>query len=209
MRMNKRSSLPAAADADRAALRTKLGLLLAFLLGIGIVLSGFVGLSAYRQSGFSDEAGFKAVHALSSAVSGDWKNVLSPFLSSLEPQDRAALEAQALDLLGVVWERRSDTPESLERLLGASADGSALTWKLLHTAYAVGGPKLSSAAKKPLLALPEAQLADVRVQLVRCLADDAAPLPACCGKTERWSLRQRIRNRTENTACCGIRLLRP
>ena len=35
MRMNKRSSLPAAADADRAALRTKVGLLLAFLLGIG------------------------------------------------------------------------------------------------------------------------------------------------------------------------------
>ena len=182
MRMNKRSSLPAAADADRAALRTKVGLLLAFLLGIGTVIAGFVGLSVYRQSGFSDEAGFNAVYALSSAVSDDWENVLSPFLSSLEPQDRAALEAQALDLLGVVWERRSEGPESLEQLLGATADGSALTWKLLHTAYAVGGPKLSSAAKKPLLALPEAQLADVRVQLVRCLADEAAPLPGCCGK---------------------------
>ena len=121
MRMNKRSSLPAAADADRAALRTKVGLLLAFLLGIGTVIAGFVGLSVYRQSGFSDEAGFNAVYALSSAVSDDWENVLSPFLSSLEPQDRAALEAQALDLLGVVWERRSEGPESLEQLLGEYA----------------------------------------------------------------------------------------
>ena len=182
MRMNKRNSLPAAADADRAALRTKIGLLLAFLLGAGIIVSGFRGLQAYQQSGFSDEAGFKAVYALSSAVSRDWKDVLSPFLSSLEPQERTGLEAQAHALLGVVWERRSDSSESLEQLLSTSADDSALTWKLLHTAYAVGGPKLSSAAKKPLLALPEAHLRDVRAQLIRCLSDEAAPLPESCEK---------------------------
>ncbi len=46
----------------------------------------------------------------------------------------------------------------------------------------MGGPKLSSAAKKPLLALDAGSRREVCRQIVACLRDEAAPLPQSCEK---------------------------
>ena len=170
---------------DRSALVTRLCILLVFLLGAAMVVAGIWGLSAYQHSGFSSEAGYQAIHALSKGVSSDWKNLLNPFRDSLPENDRAELDATALSLLSSAWEdQKKNGAEEASSILSSAAEGerTELSYKLLYVTYAVGGPKLSSAAKKPLLTLSAADRTEVRRQLVSCLSEESVPVPESCKK---------------------------
>ena len=179
--MKKQLSQPS----DRAALATKLSILAVFLIGAAMVTAGISGLSAYQHSGFSSEAGYQAIHAISGDVASDWKNLLSPFRDSLPDAERAALDESALSLLSSAWEgqKKGGAEEAAALLSSAPESGrTALSYKLLYTTYAVSGPKLSSAAKKPLLALSAGDRAEARKALTACLSDDASAVPPSCGK---------------------------
>ncbi len=164
------------AQRDRTPLITKLILLCVFILGIAIIAMGYAGMQAYSASGFSSETAYWAIHALSGDVYSAWNKKLEPQLSALTADERAAVGDAARALLTDAWENQKSGAGAQAAEL---ADSEEMTYKLLYATYLVGGPKVSSAAKKELAAADGDAL---RAGLLRCLADEGAPLPEAAGK---------------------------
>ena len=162
-----------------AASLTKLILVILFLLGTVLVIMGFRGLRIFEASGFNSENAYQAIHQLSGDVEDAWKDRLEPRLKLLSQEDRSGLDSLARDMLISEWEDRSEGAgaEAQQILEGHGADADALTWKLLYTTYLIGGPKISSAAKKELLAGQKASEA-FDLELLSCITDENAALPA-------------------------------
>ena len=162
----------------------KLVLALVFALGVALVFMGYRGQVQFATSGFSSEGGFEAVYALSRSVSNAWSDVIAPQLGALSEQDRESLDAQALGLLEAAWDSHREGAGGEARALvdDAGSNGEEMTWKLLHAAYLVNGPKVSSAGRKAIVAARGDAASELRSALLRCMLDDNAPVPEAAVK---------------------------
>ena len=139
---------------------TKIGLALGFLLGAALVFMGYRGLMAFQASGFTSESAYTVIYHLSEAVSTAWEDRLSPELNRLSESDRDKVDRIARELTA----QDADAPR------GA-------VWKRLYAADLVGGPKVSTAAKKAVTSLSGDAAAAFRQALFQCLLDEDAPVP--------------------------------
>ena len=121
---------------------------------------GYRGLTAFQASGFTSESAYTVIYHLSEAVSTAWEDRLSPELDRLSESDRDSVDRIARELTA----QDADAPR------GA-------VWKRLYAADLVGGPKVSTAAKKAVTSLPGDAAAAFRQALITCLLDDNAPVP--------------------------------
>ena len=166
---------------DRSSAIAKVALLLVFAIGIGIIFAGASGLRTYEGSGFSSESAFQAIYALSAAVESDWNQEISPHLESFTAEQRAALEEQVYNLLRDAWEgQKKNSGEELDAILEQQEENrrEELIYKLLYITYQTGGPKVSSATKKALAAVPVGEKKDVQKSLLDSLLDGTASIPA-------------------------------
>ena len=166
---------------DHSSAIAKVALFLVFAIGIGIIFAGASGLRSYEGSGFSSESAFQAIYALSAAVESDWNQEISPHLESFTAEQRAALEEQVYNLLRDAWEgQKKNSGEELDTILEQQEENrrEELIYKLLYITYQTGGPKVSSATKKALAAVPVGEKKDVQKSLLDALLDGTAPIPA-------------------------------
>lgn len=159
----------------RAAIRTKIILVLIFALGVALVFMGQQGQLEYAASGFNSEGAFQTLYSLSRDVSGAWEGRLSPALKTLSDGEREALAQTAAGLLSDAWDGlRAGGGEEAAALMEEAASGrEAMTWKLLFTTYLTGGPKVDAGSRKAIVAAGS----DLAPALLRCLLSADEPLP--------------------------------
>ena len=168
---------------DRAPLVTKLMLLVVFLLGAAIVVMGCTGIREYSASGFSAEAAYRAIYKLGGQADAAWDKGLSPQLAVLTADEHEALDDVVRALLAETWEsQKSGAAAELDALLAEAGDSPELRYKLLYATYLMSGPKVSTANRKELAAIPAGELESFRQQLLRAAADESAALPAAAEK---------------------------
>ena len=157
-----------------------------FVLGLAVIYMGYAGMQKYNASGFSAESAYSAIHALGGDTSAVWQKKLKPQLDALSDAQRKEIGVVATTLLGEAWEgQKPGAAEEAQALLDG-ADESKV-YKLLYATYLISGPKVSTANKKEIAALSEAGLADFCLQLLSCIADDDAELPAAAAAAEGLS----------------------
>ena len=171
---------------NRSALAVKLLLLGFFLLGVGIIFYGLRGMQEYAASGFSSETAYKAIYHLHRETETAWKQKLSPQLRNLSDEEQRRLHDLTEQLLSSAWEnQKKGGAAMLEELLAEEEDGDAreaLAQKLLYATDLVSGPKVSTANRKAVTALSGDEAEAFCLQLLRCLADEAAELPPAAQK---------------------------
>ena len=170
---------------DRSPLVTKLILLLVFLFGVAIIAMGFTGMREYNASGFSSEAAYGAIYKLGREVGTIWNKKLEPQLGALPEDTRQAFDDTAHALLAAAWEeQKKGSTSDLDELLSEKSDSerTELTHKLLFSTYLVNGPKVSTANRKVIAAIPAEELDSFRLQLLEAIADESATLPAAAEK---------------------------
>lgn len=161
---------------DRTPLISKTVLALALVLGLVLALTGYMGIRRFNASGFDAENGYGAIHDLSVQVQKDYERHLAPILDRITGETRERLDHAARELLQTTWEaQRAGAQAELDAIL--QGQQTEKLYKLLYVTYSLNGPKVSSAVKKELAAVPQEQLADFRGALLRCIADEALPLP--------------------------------
>ena len=164
---------------DRRGIVTRLILVFVFLLGLGIAGMGMRGLKKYDMTGFSSETGYAAIHDLSGYTDRAWQDLLKPLLEGLPDTERTQLNETAHSLLEAVWEKQKSGSMTEADALLASAGGQQemLQFKLLFATYLIDGPKVSTANRKEIAAVPDGQLADLRKELIRGILDEGAEIP--------------------------------
>ena len=163
---------------DHTPLITKIGLLLVFLLGIGVIVLGYRGIQEYNASGFSSETAYHAIYALSGDVNAAWEKKLQPQMNALSAEKRETLDEAARQLLYTAWESQKTGGQADADALLSAEKADALLYKLLYTTYLVSGPKVSTGNKKEISALNAADAEAFRQELLNCLTDETAALPA-------------------------------
>ncbi len=161
---------------DRAPVVSKLILALVFVLGLVVIYMGYTGMREYGASGFSAESAYSAIHALGGDTAAAWQKKLQPQLDALSADRRAAVDQAAAELLTAAWENQKAGGAADAQAMLDAGDGET-AWKLLYATYLVNGPKVSTAIKKELAALSGSELAETRVGLLNCIADESAALP--------------------------------
>ena len=168
---------------DRTSLVTKLLLLVMFLLGAAIVVMGCTGIREYSASGFSTETAYHAIYKLGGYTDAAWGKGLSPQLATLSADERDALNDVVRALLAETWEsQKSGAAPELDALLTEAGENPELPYKLLYAAYLMSGPKVNTANRKELAAIPVGELDSFQQQLLRAAADESAALPAAAEK---------------------------
>ena len=171
---------PRIGQRDKAPLVTKVSLALVFLIGLGIIWTGISGMREYDASAFSAEAAYGAVYGLQKNTEEACRKIGAQ-MSALSDAERAKVEAAAHTLLVSAWDaQKADGALTAEALLADAPEGerAVLCSRLLYATYLVSGPKVSTPAKREIAALSEEALSVFREALLRCLADENAPLPA-------------------------------
>ena len=170
---------------DRSPLATKIVLALVFLLGAAIIALGIAGQRAFETSGFSAEAAYSAIHALSRDTKAAWEKKLQPQLNALPEAQREKTDKAALSLLRSAFEGLSSGgAQRADDILSyaAESDRAALAYKLLYAAYLTGGPKVSTAQKKEIAALDGEDLAALQKALLEGVTDESVSLPSVAAK---------------------------
>ena len=185
MRMKNAAVLsPNALKRDRTPLFTKIGLLLAILLGLFIIFMGLRGIREYNKSGFSAESAYSAIYDLGKDVDQAWSQKLQPQLAALSQEQQSALKEAAQELLSSAWESQKAGAGAEAQALVSGEQGEnareALLYKLLYTTYLVSGPKVSTAIKKEIAAVQEGDA--FRKALLTCVTDESAELPQAAEK---------------------------
>ena len=160
------------AGGDGSALRAKLVLAAVFLLGCALVFMGWRGQVEYSASGFSSEAAYGAIYALSGEARDAWNHRIRPELDRLDAVDRAKVDDIAFDLAAQLYDGDN----------AALVPGEGRTWRLLYSAYLAGGPKVGSADKKAIAGLSGDAAAEFRQSVLNCLLDDGAEVPPQAAK---------------------------
>ena len=180
---SKMAAQPPLARQERSTLPAKLALLLALVLGLGVMAMGIAGLRTYEGSGYSSEAAYGAIYSLQLDTAAAWEKKLEPQLAKMDEKARAAVDKAAEELVLEAWNsQQADGAAAAQALLDGTANRSALTYKLLYAAYLVNGPKVSSAQKKELTAMTAEDAAALRSELLNCIADDSRVAPAVAGQ---------------------------
>ena len=176
------SSLP---SRNRSALAGKLLLLGFFLLGVWIIFYGLRGMREYAASGFSSETAYQAIYHLHRETETAWNRKLSPQLKALSGEEQLSLQELTEQLASSAWEKQKKGGSAMLADLLAEADEDereALAQKLLYATYLMNGPKVSTANRKAVTALNGDEADAFRLQLLRCLCDEAAELPPTAQK---------------------------
>ena len=165
---------------DRNPLIAKIALLLVFVLGIGIVFAGSSGLKTYESSGFSSESAFQAIYALGAAIETDWEKTIRPIVTSLPEEESSALEDILYTMLKSAWEsQKTSSGEELDAaLLEEETHHTELLYKLLYITDQISGPKVSSAQKKAISAVPAQDKAAFRTDLLHAVTEEGREAPA-------------------------------
>lgn len=163
---------------ERAPMITKIVLALVFALGIAIIAMGYMGMQEYAASGFSSEAGYRAIYALSGDAAAAWKK-LEPQMAQLTEAQRTSLDDIAQGLLTAAWDsQKSGAAADAEALLNAAGAGRReLLYKLLYTTYLVNGPKVSTANKREITGVAAGSLEAFRQGLLAAAVDESAAVP--------------------------------
>ena len=170
---------------DRTPILTKTILALLFLLGAAVIVMGCTGMKEYSASGFSSEAAYRAIYKLGGEVDAAWDKKLGPQRKALDAESRAALDETAYTLLRSAWEaQKKGSGAELDALLdGKEGEARAeLVHRLLFTSSLVSGPKVGTANRKELAAIPASGLDGFRRQLLEAVTDEGAALPEAAGK---------------------------
>ena len=176
------SSLP---SRHRSALAGKLLLLGFFLLGVWIIFYGLRGMQEYAASGFSSETAYQAIYHLHRETETAWNRKLSPQLKELSAEEQLRLRELTEQLASSAWEKQKKGGGAMLAELLSEEDEDereALAQKLLYATYLVNGPKVSTANRKTVTALSGDEAEAFRLQLLRCLCDEAAELPPAAQK---------------------------
>ena len=176
------SSLP---SRNRSALAGKLLLLGFFLLGVWIIFYGLRGMQEYAASGFSSETAYQAIYHLHRETETAWNRKLSPQLKALSGEEQLRLRELTEQLASSAWEKQKKGGSAALADLLAEEDEDereALAQKLLYATYCMNGPKVSTANRKSVTALGGDEAEAFRLQLLRCLCDEAAELPPAAQK---------------------------
>ena len=158
---------------DPAETATQIGLAAVFIIGAVLIFMGIRAQKEFAESGFSAENAYQAIYALSRDVSDAWRKRIQPELELLTESDRSAMDRTAMDLLTETWKSQSSAAELPEDM-----KDRADVYKLLFAAYLVNGPKVSTANRKIITAVPENSVSAVRQQLLKCVLDENEALPA-------------------------------
>ena len=169
---------------DYTPIITKLSLLLLFLLGAVVIAAGFMGMKENTASGFSSETAYRAIHNLSRDVDNAWDKEIKPLRASLSPEERDSFDQASYELLCAAWEsQKKGSTEKLDAILEEGGDERAeLIHKLLCASYLVSGPKVNTAGRKAIAAIPTEELPNFRSQLLKAMTDEKAALPAAAEK---------------------------
>ena len=170
---------------DRTPILTKTILALLFLLGAAVIVMGCTGMKEYSASGFSSEAAYRAIYKLGGEVDAAWDKKLGPQRRAIDTESRAALDETAYTLLRSAWEaQKKGSGAELDALLdGKEGEARAeLVHRLLFTSSLVSGPKVGTANRKELAAIPASGLDGFRRQLLEAVTDEGAALPEAAGK---------------------------
>ena len=139
----------------------KLCLVLLFLLGAVLTVTGVRGRARYEASGFSSEDSFRSIYELSRDSDRIWTGRLRPALDRLSADEREAADRVCAALLS------EETGE-------AAADRAGeREYRKLFAAYLFGGPRLSASERKKLTALPDG----AAEELLRCMIDEGRTPP--------------------------------
>ena len=163
---------------ERAPMITKIVLALVFALGIAIIAMGYMGMQEYAASGFSSEAGYRAIYALSGDAAAAWKK-LEPQMAQLTEAQRTSLDDIAQGLLTAAWDsQKSGAAADAEALLNeAGAGRRELLYKLLYTTYLVNGPKVSTANKREIIGVAAGSAEAFRQGVLAAAVDESAAVP--------------------------------
>ena len=148
----------------RTGVRTRIGLLICFLLGTALVIGGLQGQREQAASGFESEGAYQAIYALSGDVNR-MEQTLRRDLESLDESERMAAEAAAREILTAGGQDGAETMAA-DRL-----------WKYAAVYEAVNGPKVGARDRRTLTEMGAAAGETFRREALRRLSDESLPLP--------------------------------
>ena len=169
---------------NRHAKQTRLALILVLILSAGLVYLGIRGQNAHEASGFSSESGFQAVSQLTGDVENAW-SIIRPQVEGLDAAQKLPFEQAVHALVVRAWEsQKQGAGADAEALLSSAGEGDRfpLTMKMLYTAYLVNGPKVGAGDRKSMAALSGNEADAFRSQLLACVTDTGAKVPAPAAK---------------------------
>ena len=161
----------------KSSLRCKAVLAALLLLGAALLFGGLWGNRQALDAGFSQDNAFHLIYSLTGEVDSLWRQGVQPVLRA----SSADVESGALssgELFASLWPE-----EEADRLFSSLAglEGEALTerrMKLLAASFALNGPKVKSAARKKLVALPDADRTALMDAVLQIWSGGEAALPA-------------------------------
>lgn len=170
---------------------TRVLLALLALLAAALGYMGVRGLHVQTDSGFKYEGTFQAIYALSGDTAAAWEK-LKPAAEKLPEAERGAFDGAVLTLLADAWDTLMGEGAGEEARALASSDGG-MACRLLYatcTPYLSNGKlKLAKSARDALTALPQEELPALRSELIRCLTDPEAEVPAALEKAAQGDAR--------------------
>ena len=121
---------------------------------------------------------------MTGALQTRYQRDIAPALESLDEESRAAVTQKLGDMLAVYWAQTRETEEAdAQAELAAflddlpEAEREQAVYELFDVAFAVDGPRVSSAIKKELAALDAQARASLRQTLLLALTDETVTLP--------------------------------
>ncbi len=160
-------------------MRSKLVLLVVFLLGAALVWAGIWGVDQVEASGFDQESAYGILYELSPEMDKVYEEDILPYLNKLDPQTREAFRARARELLIANWsgETENDCTALVDNILASAADKEATQMKLLAISYAMAGPKVTAKEKKVLAAYDDAEREAFCSLMLTAVCDEQIQLP--------------------------------
>lgn len=167
---------------DLEPLFVKIVLAALFAVGILMIVAGVCGMRAFDASGYDTEDGFSYIYQMTGELNKSYASNIAPALEALSEEERARTEEKLGEMLSDYWaelygdeaEGRADLEAFLLSL--PESQRETATARLFDAAFAVNGPKVSSALKKKLAAMDEAERADFRRGALLSLTDESAAL---------------------------------
>ena len=132
----------------------KATLILVFLLGIALLLGGLWGNRQYEAAAFSQENAFSLIYQMTGETDRLYQKKIAPALKAAGT-DLSAVDEMSRTLLAAAWKNGEALDTTLQGLSGDALAEREL--KLLAMTYALGGPKIKTAQRKQLAALPKAE----------------------------------------------------
>ena len=158
----------------RGEIVCKATLIVVFLVGVALLLGGLWGNRQFEAAGFNQENAFSLVHQLTGETDRLYQKKIAPALKA-SGADLSAVSEVSRALLVSAWKTEEPLKATLQGLSGDALAEREL--KLLAMTYAVSGPKIKTAQRKQLAALPQAEQTALLNQLLLSATGNEQTLP--------------------------------